>query len=329
MRARDRVAVVALGVAVATSGFVPCARAQTPPPDPPSASSEHETALKSGLEHYAKGNYVTAIATWESLLATIGEQRGFKVLYNLGLAYQQIGDVTHAIERYRAFIKQVSEKPYADADLTGRADDARQRVKELEATHGSVLVKPPARGGVVLTRVGTAEPRAAGYVVYLAPGTHTVEVFVGTARAKEVRIEVTRGEQVEVDTTPPEEPAPPPPPAPIAPASSGWSPRTTWLVAGSAVTAVSFALPLGLLAVANGKKSDAEALGEGHSGYAAAKSSYDSAKTAYGVSYALPAALGVTTLIVWLAWKNDHGTESEPTTTAAVGPNGVLVQGRF
>lgn len=312
----------------------PIARAQPadPPPGPrvpagtEQSTTEHETALKSGLEQYAQGNFVTAIATWESLLATIGEQRGYKVLYNLGLAYQQIGDVTHAIERYRAFMRQVADRPYADADLIARAEDAGKRVSDLESTHGSVLVKPPARGAAVLTRVGTAEPRAAGYVVWLAPGTHTVEVFVGTAHAKMVRVEVVRGAQVEVDTTPPEEPHPVVPPREVVqPAPEPSSARTTWLLVGTGATVVSLALPLTLYGVASGKRDDAEALGEGHSGYAEAKSSYDSAKTAYAISYALPVALGITTAIVYFAWR----TDKDKPVNAAIGPSGAFVYGRF
>lgn len=317
----------ALAIAAALAGLVLVAAgaAHAQPADPPSGTTEHESALKSGLEHYAQGNFVTAIATWESLLATIGEQRGYKVLYNLGLAYQQIGDVTHAIERYRAFMKQVAERPYADANLTARAEDAGKRVADLQSTHGSVFVKPPARGAAVLTRVGTADARAAGYVVWLAPGTHSVEVFVGTSRAKMVRVEVVRGEQVEVDTTPPDEPPPPvtPPRDPVPERATATSARTTWLLVGGGVTLASLALPLSLFGVASGKRDDAEALGEGHTGYADAKSSYDSAKTVYAVSYALPVALGLTTAIVYFAWKTDKPVN------AAIGPTGAVVYGTF
>ncbi|MBS2015591.1 MAG: hypothetical protein JST00_22075 [Deltaproteobacteria bacterium] len=324
MATRDRLSVVA-AVALALASVTP-GTALAQPTDPPRGTTEHETAMRSGLDHYAQGNFVAAIATWESLLATIGEQRGYKVLYNLGLAYQQIGDVTHGIERYRAFVKQVAERGNADPDLVSRSDDAAKRVADLESTHGAVFVKPPARGGAVLTRVGTADARAAGYVVWLAPGTHTVEVFVGTSRSKIVRVEVVKGEQVEVDTTPPEEPAPPPPALPVAPPPApATSARTTWLLVGAGATVVSFALPLTLYGVASGKQSDAEALGPGHTGYAAAKDSYESARTVYAVSYALPIAVGLTTAIVYLAWKSDK----DRPVNAAVGLGGVSLSGRF
>lgn len=319
----------ALGLVLAVTTAAPRA-AHAQPADPPSGTTEHETAMKSGLEHYAQGNFVTAIATWESLLATIGEQRGYKVLYNLGLAYQQIGDVTHAIERYRAFMQQVADRPNADPDLVARSGDAGKRVSDLESSHGAVFVRPPARGAAVLTRVGTAEARAAGYVVWLAPGTHTVEIFVGTSNAKMVKVEVVRGQQVEVDTTPPAEPASPKPPEAARPSDGGpaaSSARTTWLLVGAGATAVSFALPLALYGVASGKRTDAEALGEGHTGYGAAKDSFDSAKTVYAVSYALPIAVGLTTAIVYLAWKTDPARDRP--VNAALGPGSLFVTGRF
>lgn len=342
-RRASRVATLAT-CALAALAVPGAARARQPDGPPSSSSStEHETALKTGLDEYGRGNYVAAIATWESLLATIGEERGYKVLYNLGLSYQQIGDVTHAIERYRSFVKQVAVRPYADRDLVHRSEDAAKRISDLESSHGAVFVKPPARGGVVLTRVGTAEPRAAGYVVWLAPGTHSVELFVGTRHAKTVRVEIVRGATVPIDTTPPAEPLAPAGPSPAAregsgsgaggqassTASGGSSGRTTWLVVGSVVTAASFALPLGLLAVAGGKKDDAEALGTGHTGYADARSSYESARTAYYVSYALPAALGLTTAIVWLTWPSATSAPPSPSVGVAVGPTGAFVRGTF
>jgi len=92
---------------------------------------------------------------------------------------------------------------------------------------------------------------------------------------------------------------------------------------------VSFALPLGLLAVAGGKRDDAEALGAGHTGYADARSSYETARTAYYVSYALPAALGLTTAVVWLAWPTEPSAPASPSVGLSVGPTGAFVRGAF
>src|SRR5579864_5604970 len=101
---------LSLALSLAPSFVAAVARADPAPP-PPQASPEHDAAFKSGLAHFEQADYVGAIQTWESLLATIGEERGHKVLYNLGLAYEAIGDVTHAIERFRAFERQVAARP--------------------------------------------------------------------------------------------------------------------------------------------------------------------------------------------------------------------------
>ncbi len=290
------------------------ARADAPPP-PPQPSPEHEAAFKSGLAHFEQQDYVGAIQTWESLLATMGEERGYKVLYNLGLAYEAIGDVTHAIERFRAFDRQVGQRDDKTPDLEARAADARMRAGQLEATHGAVYVDAPRRGGVVLTRVGTADPRAAGYVVWLAPGRHEVEIFVGTNRARLVPVDVEAAKAVHVDTTPPEEPAPPPPPPPEPPSST-----LLWIGAGATIASV--ALPVSLFFVARGKRDDAESLGAGATSYADARSTYTTWRTVYYASYALPAALGIATGVAYLL-------RSTPSTTVGVSPGGVSVAGRF
>jgi len=300
------------------------ARAQAVTPIAP----EHEAALRTGLEQYDRGNYASAIATWEALLATIGEERAYKVLYNLGLAYQQIGDVTRAIERYRAFVDQVRARPYASAELVAGAADASARAGQLESTHGALHVKPPTRGGPVLTRVGTADARVAGYLVWLSPGTHSVELSVGTSRARTVRVEVVAGGRVEVDATDPEVLAPRPGATPaLGPDDASLSTVSPWVVVGGVATVVSLALPIALFVVADGKRDDAEALGAGHSGYPSALSSYDSARTLYLVSYALPATLALTTAGIYLL--GGKSKPSRPSARLDVGAGTATLSGRF
>ena len=123
---RERALGLAFAFALALGATVGTARAADTPP-----SAEHDAAFRNGLDQFAHGNNAGAIATWESLLGTLGEERGYKVLYNLGLAYQAIGDVTHAIERYRAFVKQVGRRADVSSDLAGRAADAQKRLAPL------------------------------------------------------------------------------------------------------------------------------------------------------------------------------------------------------
>jgi len=332
---------LAVGVVLAALACAWPAQAAPPPPVNAPSSPEHDTAFKSGFEQYEHGNYTAAIATWESLLATMGEERGYKVLYNLGLAHQAIGDVTRSIERFRAFEKQVARRPNANAELLARAEDARKRAVQLEAAHGAVNVHAPKRGGLVLTRLGTAEPRAAGYVVWLSPGRHTIELFVGTDHVRTVTIDVERGKAIDIDTSPPESAAPPQPVAvptgasgndataattPLARDTSATS-SSTWLYIGAAATVVSMALPVSFYFVARGKRDDASALGTGNAAYADTRSSYQTWRTLYYGSYALPATLALATgLYVVL-----RPSSSRSTTSAALGvsPAGVAVSGHF
>src|SRR5262245_24806229 len=106
----DRLLGAAAFAFVLTTATTPCLAAEP-------TSPEHDAIFRNGLDQYARGNTVAAIATWENLLSTLGEERAYKVLYNLGLAYQATGDVTRAIERYRAFLKQAGKREKIPRDL--------------------------------------------------------------------------------------------------------------------------------------------------------------------------------------------------------------------
>jgi tetratricopeptide (TPR) repeat protein len=283
---------------------------QTPP--------EQKAAFEAGLAQFRQANYPGAIATWESLLTTMGEETGYKVLYNLALAYEAIDDITKAIESYRAFEARVALLGDAGPDVLAHAEDARARRYRLEESNGAIEVRAPRRGGLVLTRVGSSAPRAAGYVLWVAPGRHTVDLYVGTENAQTIVVEVERGKTSVVDATPPEsdarlqtanraEPAPPEPlqrlavpqrPAEKQPAP--WSPQK-WLVVGAALEPVAMALPISLYFVARGKRSDAAALGTSNPSYPGARATYNAWYTAYEVSYALPIAIAAvaTALGLW------------------------------
>ncbi len=317
---------VALGVLAGTQP----ASAEAP------SAPEHDAAFRSGLDQYAHGNNAGAIVTWERLLGTLGEERGYKVLYNLGLAHQAIGDVTRAIERYDAFISQVRKRDDVPKELANRAADAEVRLDQLQRSHGAVRVRPPTRGGLVLTRLGTSDPRAAGYVVWLAPGRHELELFVGTDHVKRVTVDVERGKTVEIDTTPPEDrsttprelsrnttPTPTPAPKP-APRPEGSGRSSTWIWVGAGATIVSFALPLATFVVASNQQDEAVALGRGNSGYDDARSRYETWKTMHHVSYALPAALALAT-VAYVVFR----PSATSSTTVGIAPGGLSLGGVF
>jgi hypothetical protein len=67
----------------------------------------------------------------------------------------------------------------------------------------------------VAIQIDAGEPRLAGFVAYVAPGSHTVTFGVGSPDAKSEQHDIKAGELVEL--TPPAPVAPPPPVAPHAP----------------------------------------------------------------------------------------------------------------
>jgi tetratricopeptide (TPR) repeat protein len=289
-------------------------------PAPSSPSADAAAAFRNGLALYQQQNYVGAISTWEGLVGTLGDERGWKILYNLGLAYQAVNDVTRAIDRFETFTRRVDAmaRPL-DPELEARYEDARSRARALEETYGRVVVRAPAHGPPVMTRVGHADPRPAGYSLYLAPGPQSLELGAGTAHVRVVNVDVVAGHSVEIDTTEPDDV----PSSPIVTASRAAPPVTTttattatttphdeastrplspwvWLGSGAAVTAVSFVLPIALYATGNRDREVASALGPGNTAYASAVDRYDTVRTAYFASSALPAALAVATAVVAL-----------------------------
>jgi hypothetical protein len=124
-------------------------------------------------------------------------------------------------------------------------------------------------------------------------------------------VEVLAGRQQTFDTSDPTPPTAPLVPlaaphvdapraasAPMSPDADAPTFPTMWVVIGGGATALSFILPAVLLDRAASKRDEAEALGPGHTAYADAKQGFDEARTAYELSYALPAALGAITLVV-------------------------------
>jgi tetratricopeptide (TPR) repeat protein len=322
-----RAARVALAIAFTLTVSTPSRADSGGAPPAPSPTADAAAAFRNGLTLYQQQNYVGAISTWEGLVGTLGEERGWKILYNLGLAYQAVNDVTRAIDRYETFAGRVDAMPRPlDPELEARYEDARSRARSLEQTYGRVVVRPPAHGPPVMTRVGHGDPRPSGYSLYLAPGPQSIELGAGTARARVVTVDVVAGRSVEIDTTDPDDggpeasqPVTPTTPVRVEPPREPTS-RAAWIGGGAALTALSFAAPLALYAVGNHDHDSAIALGPGNTAYASAVDRYDTVRTAYFASYALPAALAVATVIVVLT-RHDR-TSAAATATASRWPLG-------
>lgn len=295
-----------------------------------------EAVFAEGLASFEAGRYAEAVATWEGLLRAVGEERGFKVLYNLGLAYEARGDATRAIERFEAFLARLSAQPSElTRDLEERRQDAAERARALKAARGAVEVPaPPGRACAV--RIDGAEPRPAGFTAYLSPGEHAIEVFAGSKEARTVRIQAEAGKAQSVDTSPPA--APPPPPRVVVVQAGEAKPQlpSVWVLGGGTLAVASLALPLGLGLHAADLRSEAEALGRGHTQYAERVRQFEGARTAYLASYAAPAVLGAATLAVAAAfvvrlrlWEPRARGAAAPAAALSVTPGGVWLRGGF
>ncbi|HZU82999.1 MAG TPA: hypothetical protein VE987_08790 [Polyangiaceae bacterium] len=160
--------------------------------------------FKHGMDRYRAGAVADAIGYWEPIYRELGEARGYRLAYDLGVAYQELGDATHAAERLQAFLAEVEARRtnrVALAAIVEREEqDTRSRMARLVATKGRIHVEAssPPRAA----RVDSSEPRLAGFVAWVTPGEHKVTFAEGT---REVELRVVRvgpGEIVEV--TPPQ-----------------------------------------------------------------------------------------------------------------------------
>jgi hypothetical protein len=316
MTGKRRLASAGALLVFALVATAPCA-AWAQPGARTSDAAETDALFKKGLGQFDSGDNAGAIATWERLLTMLDEDRAWKLLFNLGLAYQAAGDATRAVERYEGFLHKMAEQPgRPKPELEARRVEVVERVRKIKATHGGVRVLAhPTRD--VMVKVDDSAPRATGFTAYLLPGDHVVEVQPGTPQARRIPVRAVAATTTDVETAEPASPQPPPPvtptPTPTPPPPRAAQPRavsrpaeahsfpTGWLVAGAVVTAASTALPIALGVAAKSKKDDAIALGAGHTGYRSAVDDFRSARTLYEVSWVVPAVLATATVIIVLA----------------------------
>jgi hypothetical protein len=228
----------------------------------------------------------------------------------------------------------------ATPELRERVQDARDRVRALEASYGALAVRAPASGATAMTRVGSGDPRPAGFTLWLSPGEHDVEVGTGTARAHRVKVTVTAGRTVEVTTdgvAPAPVPAPSASPAPAGastappPAHDGGGFPTAWVLVGAGLTVASAALPIALGVRAGSLSQDAKQMGQGNTGYTTAVSDFHNARTLYYASYVVPGLLAAATATIVVVGLREGGGEGRTQVRAAFDGRGgsLCVGGRF
>jgi hypothetical protein len=226
---------------------------------------QYRERFKQGMDRYRAGAPAEAVGYWEPIYRELGEQKGYRLSYNLGVAYAELGDATRAAERLESFLAEVDARRGRGetiASIVAKEEaDARDRVAGLAATKGRIHVDAgtPPRAA----QVDASEPRLAGFVAWVTPGEHTVVFAPGTAEQETRTVTVRAGERLDVAPSPPA-PAPPapttspgtpaPPSAPPAPpppppavheeTRHPFSPALVAIGGGLAVAAAIVAVPL-------------------------------------------------------------------------------------
>jgi hypothetical protein len=221
--------------------------------------------FQSGMVHYKAGDYAGAVAWWEPIVTALGDEKGYRVAFDVARAYDKLGDPAHARARYEAFVRVVEAK-------RGRGESIDEVVEKEEGEARAALGPPSSTAPAEAPAPVPPVPPVA-----TAPPALPAPAPPGPAAAAT--------------------PAPAPSPA-LAPRSE--PPFSPWLlVAGGALTAGA-GLVCGVeYASALGKKSDFDAASGQPASQTAIRSSYDGVRSVAYVS--LGATVGLAAITGGLA----------------------------
>jgi len=206
-------------IALVGGALLASAGARAQPPQPvDDAFADYRERFKQGMDRYKAGAYNEAVGYWAPIYAELGQQRGYRLAYNLGVAYQELGETTRAAEHLQSFLAQVADKrAHGEAQpaiVLKEETDAKDRIAGLTAAKGRIHVDPGAPPRAA--QVDAMEPRLASFVAWVNPGQHTVTFGPDGPTQEAKTVEVHAGELVEVAATPvaPTTPVVTPPPTP-------------------------------------------------------------------------------------------------------------------
>lgn len=285
--------------------------------------SEPEAAqlFERGLAAFDRGEATEAAKLWEQLLVDGDPARSWRVLYNLGLAYEAAGDRPRAIERYEAFYRRVGELPGSlPIEFEARRQDAVERANKLRPALGLLRIAPAKDGERVVVRVGAEPARDAGFAVYLEPGRFKV-VMGEASRSVEIEVDLQPGELETVvahQRPPPPRPPPPPYEAPI---------HVGVLIAGASLSVITVGIPVGLYFRASGLRDEAAAMATFDPRYPAAVEAYDEATVMYQGMWAIPAVFAATTLALLVV--DVVASSSQPRVKASASLTGLGLEVRL
>jgi len=327
---------VATAIACASPSF---AEAQEAPsssaPDPLGPLRER---FKDGMDRYRAGAFAEAAVIWEAIYRELGPDTGYRLAFNLGRAYDQIGDLIKASEYYETYLATVKIKRDAGVTLEANVEkqevEAKQRLDAIAVVKGRIHVRPGA--SPVLTRIDNASPRVSGFVVYVEPGPHVVR-FAPVGEKEDVReLVVKAGELAEVEPRAPETRLTPiaTPPTPRTETNVTHPIPASALWVSGAVTLASIIIPVVTYSNASSLADEFDtALAAGNfTEQVRIKADYDSAKANAYASLAVPSILGATTvgLVIWY-FVGAREKTVQVTPNASVGSGGATfgATGRF
>jgi hypothetical protein len=141
IRRRSEFAILAL-LAIPVSG----ARAASPSPSAaaaPDALVKYREQFKLGMDRYKAGALAEAVEYWEPIYRDLGRSEGYRLAYNLGVAYAELGDTARAAERLRSFLDEVDARRTRgerfEPLVIKEEADARARVAGLVTAQAPVV----------------------------------------------------------------------------------------------------------------------------------------------------------------------------------------------
>lgn len=257
------------------------------------SESEADDLFQRGLTAFDQGGHTQAVELWEKLVLEGDPARVWRVLYNLGLAYEALGDRPRALMRFEAFSRSVGEQPGSlPIEFEGRRQDAVERSARIRPNVSMLRIAASTTGERVRVRINGEAPRDAPFATYLEPGAVALEMGDGVRKVtREITLEKGQLFTLTATQLPPPPPPPPKPPPPYRPPVP-----VSLLILGGSLSAATLALPAGLFVRAQGLRDDAEALSLSAPQYPARRDAYEQARTVYLGSWAVPATLAAATL---------------------------------
>ncbi|MEO8875191.1 MAG: hypothetical protein ABI461_06380, partial [Polyangiaceae bacterium] len=280
----------------------------------------------------------------------LGAGRGYRIAFDLARAHEANNDLSHAAEFYLAFVDQVVVRRESGDAITpfvaGEETEAVARLREFDRTQGHIVVDSGAQQ--VEVKIDSADPRPAGFVAYVEPGSHTITLNPGTPQATTRRIEVAANGVFEIapSSMAPATTTLAPSPAPLAPEAAfpiqhartrvtehPFSPWILGVTGGAALVSIIVPAAAYVSATSFQASNHLSAFGNDPRN-STVQSGYDTRVNTFYATLAIPIVLGVATagLATWyVVGTKEHDAQTGINVSASASTQGASlgVSGHF